>query len=431
MSEKVLYACLPFVEFLKEEPINLGPIQFWPSARSKHYLSDGFSASLEKYLHSIHKFPEEGKSVVCISIEKAIPPERRESLLIDSIYLLYFASNFRNVYYSNEILKLSSFTKILPLSPEVLSQDSWEKIEASDSVFYEKTTCINWVDEEISIALGKALSTVYDPLKAPAHFDESIRLIRAIRFFVDRFFSKFENLTNQGLELSSQLFEPEDILFLASSFDVLLNIHEQQASSEFRQKIRPMLHLKFSKPVELFWKWVDSFFLLKKQVIQGTPKPDDLFTANPNFQLPLMHIGIKLFVYVLYYKLYQSRLITSESSNSFTPPNFHWIHPEEILHFFWTEESILRKISLLLMQIHNNQKISPENQSDLYLLSTLFVALMEKFYIQAPSKYVKYIPSPESILEPYFNPILNYGLIASDKLHPEFLSWLKKRCGLT
>ncbi|MGK5595050.1 MAG: hypothetical protein ACSNEK_06810 [Parachlamydiaceae bacterium] len=430
MSEKVLYACLPFVEFLKEEPIDLGPIRFWPSARSKQYLQEDLPSLLEGYLHTIHKLPQEKKSVACISIDTTIPSERRESLLIDSIYLLYFASNFRNVYYSNEILKLSSFTKILPLSPQILRQETWEKIETAESVC-EKTTCINWVDEEIEKALGKALSTVYTPLSDPAHFDESIRLIRAIRFFIDRFFSKFENLTNQGFELSAQLFEPENILFLASSFDVLLNINEQQASSEFRQKIRPMLHLKFSKPVELFWKWVDSFFVLKKQVIQGTPRPDDLFTANPNFQLPLMHIGIKLFVYVLYYKLYQSHLIASEKENPFSPPDFHWIHPEEILHFFWTEESILRKISLLLMQIHNHHKISLENQSDLYLLSSLFVALMEKFYTQTPTKYVKYVPSPESVLEPYLNPILNYGLIDSDKLHPEFLSWLKRRCGLT
>lgn len=427
MSEKKPYACLPFVEFTRKEGIALGPIHFWPSTDSEFHLSANFSLKFKNYLKKVNKeFAE--RPIACISIDDSVPIERRESLLIDGIYLLYFASNFRNVYYSNEILKLSSFTKILPASEELLqNKDILIEIAIPESA-RERIACISWIDDEIAEALGKALSGVYESNADLSLFDESIRLIRAIRFFVDRFFSKFENLLTVGLELPPDLFEPEDILFLASSYDVLLNIDDRQASSDFRQKIRPMLHLKFSKPVELFWKWVDAFYILKKQVVQGV-KPDYLFLANPNFSVPLMHIGLKLFIYVLYYQLYQYRLIASETKDKFAPPDFHWIHPQEILLFFWTEESILRKISLLLMQIQQG-KLTAENQSDIYLLSSLFVALMEKYYSKPPSKYIQYLPSPEGVLDPYTTPILNYGLLANESLHPEFMGWLQKRCGI-
>ncbi|KAF3362046.1 hypothetical protein PHSC3_001357 [Chlamydiales bacterium STE3] len=433
MPHKQLYACLPFVEFTREKGITLGPIHFWPSSTAKVHLPENFSSLFEEYIATVDKFSAKDlprKAIACISINDTVPKDRRGSLLIDGIYLLYFASNFRNVYYSNEILKLSSFTKILPASEEIIKDRKiWTKTEISEGA-REKAACISWVDEEIAQALGKALSIVYDPTSEYSAFDESIRLIRAIRFFVDRFFSKFENLLSYGLDLPPNLFEPEDILFLASSFDVLLTINDQQPASDFRQKVRPMLHLKFSKPVELFWKWVESFYLLKKQVIQGISRPEDLFTANPNFNVPLMHIGIKLFIYVLYYKLYENHWIASESTNRFIPPDFHWIHPQEILNFFWTEESILRKTSLLLMQRQQHREMSQENQSDLYLLSALFTSLMEKFYFPSPSNYIKYIPTPESLLEPYITPILNYGLLSRDLLHPDFLTWLKKRGGI-
>lgn len=420
MSDRTLYACLPYVEFTPQEGISLGPIHF------EAYIPEKYSPSFNKYLKSVNKeFAE--RPFACIFISEKVPQDRRESLLIDGIYLLYFASNFRNVYYSNEILKLSSFTKILPASDSVIKNKN--PIMAVADPAREKIACISWFDGEIAEALGKSLQVVYESSADLSLFDESIRLIRAIRFFVDRFFSKFENLLTFGLELPPNLFEPEDILFLSFSYDVLLKMDNQQASSDFRQKIRPMLHLKFSKPVELFWKWVDEFYQLKKQVVQGMSKTDDLFLANPNFSVPLMHIGLKLFIYVLYYYLVSYRLITSSNKDKFAPPDFRWIHPQEVLLFFWTEESLLRKISLLLMQIHQG-KISQENQSDIYQLSELFVALMERFYGKPSANYVQFIPSPEGIIEPYVTPILNYGLLASQYLHPEFLGWLKKRSGI-
>lgn len=424
MSSKNLYACLPFVEFTRREGIAMGPIHFWPSSEAESNLREDFSTKFKNYLKKANK-EFTSRPIACISIDETIPEERKEPLLIDGIYLLYFASNFRNVYYSNEILKLSSFTKILPANEEIVQNKNIAIGEQSR----EKIACISWIDEEIANALGKALSNVYEPNGDRSNFDESIRLVRAIRFFVDRFFSKFENLLTVGLELPPNLFEPEDILFLASSYDVLLTIDDKQASSDFRQKIRPMLHLKFSKPVELFWKWVDEFYTLKKQVAQGAAKVDHQFTANPNFSVPLMHIGLKLFIYVLYYQLYQYHFIPNTTKDKFSPPDFRWIHPEEVLLFFWTEESLLRKISLLLMQIREG-KLSAENQSDIHLLSTLFVSLMEKFYSQSPSRYIQYLPSPEGVLDPFITPILNYGLIATEYLHPEFLTWLKKRSGI-
>ena len=406
-----LYACLPFVELPEGEEIAMGPVHFWPSSVADEYLSSPGLASFQSYLG---KVIADKRSIACVSIDEQVQENLRDALLVDALYLLYFAVSFRNVYYNAEILKIRSFTKILPATEMFLSATAcWDKACIAESQ-REEIVCINWLDKEICQALGKALEAVYLQNGDHKMQDASIRLTRAIRFFVDRFFSKFETLFSS--DLHPELFEPEDTLLLSSSFDVLLNIDEKHATADFRQKIRPMLHLKFSKPIELFWKWVDAFYLLKKQVIHGTPIPNDLFRDNPNFEVPLLHIGVKLFIYTVYYKLFKIHLIHSENGDRFTPPDFKWIHPQEVLLFFWTEESILRKISLLLMR-----DTTAENLSDLKLLESTYVNMMERFFHTA-HPFAEFHPASKETLEPYLTPIFNH-----EDLSLEFLLCLKKR----
>lgn len=418
MFSKSIYACMPFVELpALEEGISFGPITFWPLSSIDNQVHESFSPLLKDYLHRIIRSKLPIQSIACISIDDAIDPDLREPLLIDALYLLYFAASFRNVYHGTEILKLRSFTKILPAYEEfVREKNNWEKISLSKR---EEVACILTIDKRVCDALGEELSIAWQPRKSDSQKqDRAIRIIRAIRYFVDRFFNKFENVCNAGLKMNSKLFEPEDTLFLACSFDVLLNIDDTLPSSDFRQKLRPMLQLKFSRPLELFWKWVDAFFLLKKQVIHGTQSPSDLFIDNPHFKVPLLHIGVKLFIYIIYYSLFKEQLIEAKGDTAHKPPDFKWIHPQEVLFYFWTEESILRKISILLMQ-----KSSEENTSDLEFLSSLYVTFMERFYTKQ-KEHIGFQPASKAEILPYFDIIQDRG---KDLLPSNFLQWFKER----
>lgn len=433
MTKMEIYAGLPFVELAKEGQITLGPVNFWPSSDFKTHLPPSLQKPFAEYLETMSTIKTFGQtdnkkpittlklrtpSIACVSIETSINPRLKEPLLIDALYLLYFAASFRNVYYNDEIIPFKAFTKILPAKPEFITEKSyWEKMFIGEAK-REDIACITWMDEEICKALGEALRKSY---KAGDENDHAIRLIRSIRFFVDRFFSKFENVFALGLEFHPKIFEPEDTLFLSSSFDVLLNIDEKHPASDFRHKVRPMLHLKYSKPVELFWKWVDAFYLLKKQVIHGSPDPVDLFRENPNFQVPLLHIGVKLFIYAIYYQLFKDHLVHSERSSPFTPPDFKFIHPEEILLFFWTEESLLRKISALLMQIKGGKQ-SKENEMDIALLSSTYSSLLERFHLGEGEPPALFLKTPSESLEHYLNNIQQYG---QGYLPPNFLTLLK------
>ena len=137
------------------------------------------------------------------------------------------------------------------------------------------------------------------------------------------------------------------MIFIASSFEALFDINDKQAAADFKHKLRPLLHLKYGKPVELFWKWVDDFYEVKRHIVHGGDHIlDPFFRYNPNFEISHILIGIKLFVYSVYYTLFQYRLLHSIHEDPFTPPDFKWIHPEEILLFFWTESFLLHKLSL-------------------------------------------------------------------------------------
>lgn len=438
MSSKKIYACLPFVELPKGEGIDFGLVHFWPSSEAAKFIEKPVLPDFQDYFETIRiiKAQKEKElitttplplsALTCISIDDSINQELRETLLIDALYLLYFAISFRNMYYNAEVPKMKAFSKILPASEEFIqNKDIREKAFIAEAK-REEVACITWVDEEICEALGKELQAIYSKDTDPKTRDDAIRLIRSIRFFVDRFFSKFENLLSSDIQLQDTLFEPEDTLFLASSFEVLLDINEKNPASDFRYKVRPMLHLKFSKPVELFWKWVDAFYLLKKQVIHGTIKPEDRFLDNPNFEVSLVHIGIKLFIYMTYYKLFKSKLIHASDDDSFAPPDFKWIHPQELLLYFWTEESLFRKISLLLIQMQKGNA-TPENESDLKLLTSLFVNFMERFYTQKELPFTRFLPSDEATLSPYYEAILNYGSDYGDHLAENFLLWIKKK----
>lgn len=405
-----IYACLPFIELAHESCIEIGPVLFWPASKAPEHIQDDNLQQFQGYMQSIAQIKARIKSnndqlintvmlspqgTTCISISKQIPADQRNQVVIDSLYLLYFACTFRNLYYGNEILSFEVFRKIIPASLEFIKDSkNWEGLHIEETN-REETVCIHSFDIDIYSSLGKALSAVYD--KSTAVNQEQIDgykcLIRSIRYLVDQFFKRFVNLFSHGQSFSEELFEPEDVLFLSSSFESLFNINDKDPAADFKHKLRPMLHLKYSLPVEIFWKWVDDFFDLRRKIVHQGSSPDPIFRLNPNFEISHVMLGIKIFIYAVYYKLYQYQLITPIHVDAYTPPDFKWIHPEEILLFFWTESSLLQKLSVFIKRA---QEI-PEDQelfAEISLLSDLFLSIYERYYLHPASDQVRFMPSP-------------------------------------
>lgn len=411
-----IYACLPFVELAHESTLQMGPVSFWPASKFKDFLDADSYEIFQNYIQSISQIKTclqsdqnqlvntvtlNPQGTTCISISTDVPLNLRETTVIDAIYLLYFTCIFRNLYYGNEILSFEVFRKIIPASLEFINdRKNWEGMHI-DEFNREKTACIHLFDQEIYIGLGKALSAIYENNSPTANttttaqeiIDDYRRLIRSIRYLVDRFFERFVNLFGKGLNFSENMSEPEDILFLSSSFESLFNISDKDPAADFKHKLRPLLHLKYSRPVEIFWKWVDDFYELKRKIVHQGSSPDPIFRSNPNFEISHVMLGIKLFIYSVYYKLFQFRLVAPIHFDSYTPPDFKWIHPEEILLFFWTESSVIRKLNVFIKRAQETQ-LDQESLSEISLLSDLFLSIYERYYLHPDTSQVRFMPSP-------------------------------------
>ena len=410
-----IYGCLPFVELASETIIKMGPVSFWPASQLLEQMNLENSSIFKEYLQSIAKIKatsekEEQKSnrfihtatldikeMTFVLISAEVPKEQKDLAVIDSIYLLHFACTFRNLYYGNEILSFEPFKKMVPASIDFISSKSnWQHLHLLESK-REASVCIHLFDQEIYQGLGKALAAIYIQ-KNFLHIetiDHYQCLIRSIRYLVDRSGKKFINLIDKGLHFSQRLFEPEEILFLSASFESLFNISETRSAEDFKHKLRPMLHLKYSKPVEIFWSWVDDFYALKRAVVHQGSSPSPLFKQNPNFEISHVTLGIKLFVYAVYYKLFEYKLITPIHSNHYAPPDFKWVHPEEILLFFWTESSLLKKLNIFIKRAQANQDDS-ELLIEISLLCDLYLSMYERYYLHPNQDFVHFHPSPLS-----------------------------------
>ncbi|MBA3723184.1 MAG: hypothetical protein H0W88_12395 [Parachlamydiaceae bacterium] len=448
-----IYACLPFVELAENSSIHIGPVIFWPATRYAEFIHSDFHPTFQAYVNSIAQVKAKSdekrgfvntvkldlQGTTCISIEKNVPDQEKEQLIVDSLYLLYFACTFRNLYYNNEIPAFGAFKKMIPASIGFMHyKPNWEHLHIKETD-REETVCIHLFDQEICKGFGQMLSVIYsgENLEKDDRIKDYKRLIRAIRYLIDGFFQRFINLFEKGLHFPDIIFEPEDVIFLASSFEALFDINDRQASSDFKQKLRPLLHLKYSRPLELFWKWVDDFFEVRRKIVHGGSTPDPIFRLNPNFEISHILIGIKLFIYSVYYQLYKYDLLNSKSVDPYTPPDFKWIHPEEILLFFWTENNLLRKLSLFLARIIEEKVDHEEFFSDVHLLANLFISMQERYYQGNYQKEIKFIPTHQRDLSGYANQILDLLDIASenkanyerlfDTLPSKFISTLKHR----
>lgn len=397
------YACLPYVELAHEASIQMGPVHFWPASKFEETIPVRSHSQFRSYLKTIGA----PNGTTCISINQNVPSAQREFILIDALYLLYFACTFRNLYQGSEILPFEPFRKIIPGSLEFIEDSTnWKSLQIHEKE-HNETICLHLFYQEMCQAFGKMLASIYFSNSAsPKEIETYKRMIRSIRYLIDRFFPRFVNVLGQGLAFSEALFEPEDILYLASAFESLFDVDEKDPASDFKHKLRPLLHLKYSKPLEVFWKWVHDFYSVKRSIVHGGNNPDPLFKANPNFEVSHVLIATRLFIYSVYSLLFKSQLLDSKNSDPFTPPDFKWIHPEEVLLFFWTEVSLLRKLNLFIPQLISGSSRQNELHCEVLFLTHLFITMQERYFRKDVSSGIKFIPAPHQQIDGFMTHLL-------------------------
>lgn len=440
-----IYACLPFVELGHEITISMGPILFWPASKVDLFVEEQNKHCFFQYIEEMTHVKTTSQdnlinttklaldATTCVSIDSKIPEAARESLLIDSLYLLYFACTFRNLYYNSEILPFDSFRKFFPASIDFIEKESnWKGcyIKESDR---EETVCISLVDPEIATVIGKILSSIYSEKTElnREEIDHYKRLIRAVRYLVDRFFERFVNLFGHELKVSDSMFEPEDVIFLSSSFEALFNLDEKHTLSDFKHKVRPILHLNYSTPLELFWKWAEDYYAIRHKIVHAGDTPDSRFRHNPNFEVSHIVLGIKLFIYSFYYTLYKDHLMQSKGNDQYIAPDFRWIHADEVLLFFWTETSILNKLDRFLKELIVKQG-GQELCEEIVQMMSLFLSMYERYYKNPEHYGIRFIPSPKEDFKEYAKEIfssLKSVHLSEEKEIKEFVNALNDRLG--
>lgn len=293
MEAKILLPNLSFVDF---DHLTLGPVEFSSGSKGVEVLTE-------------------------IDLEHHLIP----NLITDALYLLYFSCNAYKIYNEEAPDSIRAF---------------FQKNEATSKVKISKEI----IDSSILPAFSKLLFSAYTMRAAKR--DESKTFIQSIYFLLNRYLTSPEDWECQSWH---------HYLELSLGFEALFNLNPSHAPAELRQKLRPLLHLKFSSPVELLWKWVDLFFEAKNLLLKGQTPNHLNFTLNPSIESPLHLIGEKLLIYSIYDLLFQWDLSLGTSGTSTTPDRFAKVPPERVLIYFWTKETIEKKLTLLSFEQNDKE----------------------------------------------------------------------------
>lgn len=263
-------------------------------------------------------------SGVIVRTEMELSKDLLSNLITDALYLLYFSCNAYKIYNGDTPD---------PIRPFFQKKEGDLKVEISkDSI-----------DAAIFPAFSELLFWAYT---MGAKRDESKKFIQSIYFLLNRYLTCPEDWECPSWH---------HYLELSLGFEALFHLNTNGPQADLRQKLRPLLHLKFSSPVELLWKWVDLFYAAKSLLLKGqTPKSLE-FTANPDISSPLYIIGEKLLIYSIYDLLFHWHLTLGDPGTPSTPDRFPRIPPERVLVYFWTKETIEKKLILLSISQNDNE----------------------------------------------------------------------------
>lgn len=249
-----------------------------------------------------------------------LPEDQVHQLLLHSLYLLFFSCNAHKIYNGETPDPLRSFFQ---------RQESQQKTEILKEA----------IDPQIFPAFSQLLFFAYTV--GEKRGIESKKIIQSICLLLDRY-----------------LAEPEDWKYpdwhhyinLSIGFETLFDLNPADPSADLRQKLRPLLHLKYSRPVEILWKWINHFFMARFLFQKGQSPKISQFIENPNVRSPLYLIAEKILIFSIYDLLFQWHLSLGIAGTISTPDRFARIPPERILVYFWTVETLEKKITLLTLQ---------------------------------------------------------------------------------
>ncbi len=397
-----LYACLPFVELTASTAIQMGPVIFWSSDQAVVYTDPDLVTVTADYFNAI-KAEKISNNFTCISIDTTVSNELKNSLLLDSIYLYFFCGAFSTLYQLRKAPSLDAFTRLLPASPDFLAnRDQWEQLHIPEAQ-REPVEKLTSFDPQMCRGLGHALACAYgtETCKSATESYKLQGLIRAIRYFVDRFVERFKNLVGTGLSISNLLYEAEDIVFLATSYEALFDLNETQPHIDLKHRLRPMLGLRYSAPVELLWLWVDGFFRLREQIVHGRSSTRQVFHGNPNYEISYYYLGMKLFLYGVYWRLYTYDLVDHPEGSS-EPYAFPGVKPEELLVYFWPEEALLNRMVKIMHSLDKEWE-HLDLRNDLTLLGQIYMHMHET---NKSGPGAKWKPTPAKRLREASQPLL-------------------------
>lgn len=249
--------------------------------------------------------------------------ELDRQLISDALHLLYFSANGHKIYSGLPRDPLCWYFEKNPHFP----------CPKNDFLFPP-----DQIDPYLLQALSKALT-----LKAEGAL-EPLRIIQAIKYL---------NESGAGKEESIHPELWKDYLLISTGFEVLFTLNPSFPHADLRQHLRPLLHLKFSNPVELLWKWVDQFYTIRNAILSGEHPTEPLFLENPTVKSPLLLIGEKLLIYAIYDMLFTNQFLEGKNGTLTIPDDFNSIHPERVLVYFWTRETLEKKITILLLEKEN------------------------------------------------------------------------------
>lgn len=424
-----MYVCLPHLYLSQGRPLGMGPIRFYPSNTLDDFLSRDDQSEVQNYLETS---PEVNRGTrVCVHPD--IAEEDIPELLIDAVYTLYFSAAYERIFHNDKPPKLQPFTEFVPASESAAKDPSnVESLKALDLKKNQKLE-ITIENDLMMNALGEVLFSAYLSEK---NLDQNQcrRIIRAIRYFIHCFHDKFRDLLGSEFLSDHRHFEPEEFLFLVTAFETLFDISPDNPNSDFKQKLRPVIHLKFGKPLETTWKWIDGFYRIKNEIVHKGNLPDVTFKENLNFEIPYISFATKLFIYSIYYDLYIMNLLPAHISEQHRPIAFHGIEREEVICFLWPEKELLKKISILMIQLAHG-RIRDESITDVNMLAHIYQHMLR--YYENSFKPITFIPTEKEEIDRLVEAIENLSeetfeyegkRVAIFELMPEgFMELLERR----
>ncbi|GAB4237765.1 MAG: hypothetical protein Tsb0021_17560 [Chlamydiales bacterium] len=401
LKDHEVVLCLPYVALEAYAPLFMGPVTFFSAHLAQEYLDPDTASWLLRYLEGHSLTP---RQVTCMALQSSVPEEKRISLIVDALYLFYFTFSSRSLYTSIDPPFIDTFTKVIPAEEKYTRAMVDRELSSLSGLGMQQALSVDAPEGNLLSSLGSLLdgTILIDHEKD----SQANRLIRAMRYFVDRRMCKFENIVQTGLQFPKRSFDPEEIIFLITAFETLLSMDGDTSVATLKQKLRPVLVLNYSKPIEMLWKWIEGFHHLHTDVVHGTTILDDEFKENPSFTIRYTDLGAKIFIYSVLEKLCHLTPLQCMNPQSDTPSEYRGFPPQEIHLFLWSESDLLRKISVLMLQVTEGET-SEDILHDLSNLSKVYYYMMQKYILAKSHPAVSYHRhDPKSIVQ-YGKAIIN------------------------